>query len=76
MTQFKIDKNIEPPVKASIFEELEKKMEVGDSIVVTASQRASLSRVIKNAGHLCTTVRQENGDVRVWKLDKKTPKTE
>jgi len=70
MTNFKIDKDIKPPITSSMFIELERSMVVGDSIVLSRNQAHRLTRAIKNASHNCTTTRQKGGDVRVWKLDK------
>ena len=70
MTTFNIDKNVEPPTKTSAFNKLANDMEVNDSVLVTRSQSSKLSRAIKLTGFQTTTSKQEDGQVRVWKLDK------
>lgn len=70
MSEIKIEKNIPiPPLypKRTGLSKTLKSMEVGDSILLTADEIISLTRVSKDAG-VKVTRRMEGDKYRVWRI--------
>lgn len=67
---FKIETEVpipEPKHENSGLTETLRKMNVGDSIVLTAAQVLSLTRIAKDAGVKITRRRESENEFRVWK---------
>ena len=75
MSEFKIEKGIEPPPqnckgRPPKWKNLANKMSEGDSVLLPRTQAESLRGVLWKQGYHCVTRKCENG-VRVWKLGKR-----
>lgn len=75
MSEFKIEKGIEPPPtgckgRPPRWKNLANQMSEGDSVLLLRGQAESLRGVLWRQGYNCVTRKAENG-IRVWKLGKR-----